>query len=108
MPTTITVTGLTKGKTYVFRVEAQNSHGYSDFSSQLSVLAAQIPATPVAPKTSISGTTSNVNGSNVIVNWTAPDNGGSEITAYTISIRQNNGTFSTVNSTCNGASTTIV
>jgi len=39
-----------------------------------------MPATPAAPTTSFDGT-------NVIVRWTAPDNGGSTITAYTIKIR---------------------
>jgi hypothetical protein len=43
------------------------------------------------------------------VQWAAPDNGGSAITAYTITIRQSDGaTYFTVNSTCNGASTVIV
>jgi len=44
------------------------------------VLAAQIPSTPAAPTTSFDGT-------NVIVTWTAPNNGGSAITAYTIKIQ---------------------
>jgi hypothetical protein len=95
------VTGLTKGKTYAFRVQARNSYGLSDPSSVLSVLAAQIPAIPSAPTTTVSGT-------NVIVRWTAPDNGGSVITAYSILIRQNDGGFSPVLTTCNGATATIV
>lgn len=44
----------------------------------------------------------------MIVRWTAPDDGGSVITAYTIMIRQNDGGFSPVLTTCNGASATIV
>jgi len=95
------VTGLTQGKTYVFTVSARNSYGPSEASSALSVLAAQIPAIPAAPTTSFDG-------SNVIVTWTAPDNGGSAITAYTIRIKQNDGVYTTVNSTCNGSGATIV
>jgi len=74
------VTGLSQGTTYAFKVEARNSFGYSVPSSALSVLAAQIPSTPAAPTTSFDGT-------NVIVTWTAPNNGGSAITAYTIKIQ---------------------
>jgi hypothetical protein len=34
---------LTQGKTYKFRIQARNSVGYSAFTSDLSVLAAQVP-----------------------------------------------------------------
>jgi len=44
----------------------------------------------------------------VLVKRNAPDNGGSVITAYAIKIKQNDGVFSTVLSTCNGNSTTVV
>ena len=69
-------------------------------SNTISVLAAQIPSTPIAPTTSISLT-------NVVINWTAPYNGGSPITAYSIKIKQANGTYSNTSS-CNGALSSVL
>lgn len=44
--TSLTVTGLTPGVYYWFRVEARNIVGYSEFSDPIFVLAAQIPDPP--------------------------------------------------------------
>ena len=38
-----TVTGLNKGATYKFKVEARNKYGYSLLDSQVTILAAQVP-----------------------------------------------------------------
>ena len=46
------------------------------------------PSTPAAPTTVISG-------SNVVINWAAPANGGSAITGYDVEIRKSDGTFTT-------------
>lgn len=62
--------------------------GLSALSSSISILAAQIPAQPVAPTTVISGL-------NVLVRWIAPDNGGSQITAYLVQLQKSDGTFTT-------------
>jgi hypothetical protein len=78
--TSYTVTGLTAGKTYEFKVIARNSYGYGSYSTILTVLAGSAPSTPVAPTTTISG-------SNVIISWTKPSENGASITAYTITIR---------------------
>ncbi len=69
---------MTQGLTYQFKVEARNAYGYSAYSNTVSVLTAQVPAQPVAPITTWSP-------DNVIVAWTAPDNGGSPITGYLVS-----------------------
>jgi hypothetical protein len=53
------------------------------------------PSVPAAPTTVISGT-------NVIINWVAPANGGSAITAYTVAIGQSNGTTFTAYAGCTG------
>jgi hypothetical protein len=74
---TYTKTGVTQGYTYVFKVQAQNSAGYSSDSGTVSILAASLPATPSAPTTSVSG-------SNVVVDWAQPDTHGSAITSYSI------------------------
>lgn len=73
-------TGLTPGETYAFKIGARNAYGYSDYSDPVSILAAQEPAKPVPPTTTVSGT-------DVIVDWTAPNARGSMITHYTIKIR---------------------
>jgi len=38
-----TVTGLTAGKTYKYKVEARNSYGYSAYSSVIAILCAARP-----------------------------------------------------------------
>jgi len=40
---TYTATGLTKGATYIFKIEARNLYGYSFFSVPVTILSAQIP-----------------------------------------------------------------
>lgn len=100
--TTYTVNSLTQGQTYQFKVEARNAYGYSStFSNTLSVLTAQVPAQPVAPTTTW-------NPDSVVVNWVSPDNGGSAITGYTISIRQSDSsTFSVDSTNCDMSSSVL-
>jgi hypothetical protein len=75
-----TANSLTQGLTYLFKVEARNVYGFSlTYSSIVSILTAQEPAQPTAPVTTWSP-------DDVIVTWSAPDNGGSPITGYTVSI----------------------
>jgi hypothetical protein len=61
-----------------------NSVGYSLYSNEISVLAAQIPNQPVAPTTSIVG-------QSVQISWTPPDNRGSVILSYVVMIGTSNG-----------------
>jgi hypothetical protein len=68
-------TGLTFGTTYEFKVEAQNSYGYSAFSSTTSLLCAYIPDPPLVI------TTSNTN-NYVTVTWDDPIANGFAIHAY--------------------------
>lgn len=57
---------------------------------------------PSAPTTTISGAL-------IIVTWTAPYNGATAITAYTVTIRQSDGvTYTADNTNCNGATPSIV
>lgn len=55
-----TASSLTAGTIYSFRVEARNAYGFSEYSQEVSVLAASKPSTPIAPTTTIDG-------SNVII-----------------------------------------
>jgi len=57
-----------------------NAFGYSSDSAEISILAAQEPAAPVAPTTTFLRET-------VRIDWVAPDNLGSPITAYNIYIK---------------------
>ena len=59
------------------------------------------PIVPSAPTTTVNSNTS------VTINWVAPADGGSVITAYTVAIQQSNGsTFTTESANCNVSTTT--
>lgn len=60
-----------------------------------------MPATPVAPTTSVSG-------SNVIVTWTAPYNNGSPLTAYNIYLRMSNLVYAMQTTHCDGTTSAII
>ena len=60
-------------------MEAHNVYGYSTYSNVVSILAAQVPSQPSAPTTIWSP-------DNVIVTWSEPDNSGSPITEYSVSL----------------------
>jgi hypothetical protein len=78
--TSYTATGLTSGETYLFKVKARNVFGLSVFSQTLSLKAAFKPAQPTPPMTSVIG-------SNIVIDWVAPNANGSPITAYRVSIK---------------------
>ncbi len=65
-------------------------------------MAAQKPERPTAPTTTISG-------SNVVIDWQAPDENGSPIYSYIIQIRRADGTsFATDSTDCDGNKAAIV
>jgi Domain of unknown function (DUF4082)/Fibronectin type III domain/Bacterial Ig domain len=75
-----TVTGLTNGTAYTFTVTATNAIGSSAASEASKAVT---PATVTAPSAPTGVTASAGNGS-AAVTWTAPTNGGSPITSYTV------------------------
>ncbi|NBX75308.1 MAG: fibronectin type III domain-containing protein, partial [Proteobacteria bacterium] len=84
--TSASVTGLTNGTAYVFKVAAANAAGAGDFSI---VSASVTPRTNPGAPTGISGIAGN---SQVSLNWIVPaDNGGSAITDYVIQYSSNSG-----------------
>ena len=78
--TTATVTGLTNGTTYTFTVTATNSPGTSPPSTASNAITPTAPTAPGAPS-NVSATAGNAQAT---VSWTAPSNGGSPITSYTV------------------------
>jgi Ca2+-binding RTX toxin-like protein len=79
--TSLTVSPLTNGHVYRFQVQAWNSAGDSEFStlSQRVTPAPEVPAAP-RPVTATPGNT------RATVDWTAPDNNGSDITGYRVRV----------------------
>ena len=73
--TTATVSGLTDGVEYSFRVRAVNAIGESDNSN---IVKATPVSVPLAPATEVTDR---------VLNWDAPTDGGSIITGYTIQYR---------------------
>jgi hypothetical protein len=73
------ITGLTAGTPYAFTITANNTTGSSFAASFASLTTPTTPSAPLAPSASVSSTTLNVT-------WTAPANGGSTITGYTVSL----------------------
>ena len=85
-----------------FKIEAQNSHGYSQYSDVLTLLCAYIPLPPVTVTTS--NTIDNVN-----VIWSGPTTNGSPITSYKIFILQNDQlTYTQESVDCNGSDAAVV
>lgn len=98
-----TSTALYSGTYYKYKVRARNQVGFSEFSQEITQLTAQIPDVPNAPTTEIYDRWS------VVIDWTAPYNGGSAITSYTIEIRTADITVYSVDSVdCDGNDQTII
>ncbi len=75
-----TITGLTNGTPYTFTVTATNANGSgpaSEGSGVVTPLAVTVPAAPIA-------VTATAGNASATVSWTAPANGGSPITSYTV------------------------
>jgi len=83
--TTNTVTSLTNGTSYVFRVAARNAAGQGSFSSSS---FASIPFTTPGVPLSVTATAGNLQAT---VSWTAPANNGRAVTDYAIQYSSNSG-----------------
>jgi hypothetical protein len=78
--TSTTITGLTNGTSYSFTVQASNSAGSGPASEHSNVVTPTGATAPAAP----SGITATAGEASATVKWTAPADGGSPITQYTI------------------------
>jgi len=81
--TSTTITGLTNGSAYTFKVAATNAVGTGPQSSASNAVTPTAPITPTAPAapTNVTATAGNASAA---LTWTAPPNGGSTITKYTV------------------------
>jgi hypothetical protein len=73
---------LSPGVLYTFKILARNSYGSGAYSSEITILSAQVPEKPEAPVTSVAG-------NNVVIDWIPPLSGGNPISSYTIYIMKN-------------------
>ena len=99
---TYTKNGLTANVLYQFRYRVRNKYGWGTFSEAAAILAAQVPNQVSLPSISI------VSDVYVRIDWTAPYNGGTPITAYNILIEDSDGDFITETQYCDGTSLIIV
>ena len=100
--TAATVTGLTNGTSYQFRVKAVSSGGTSEPSATASAIVG-VPSEP----TSLNATPL---GLSVRLSWTAPtQNGGSDVTDYVVQYSKDSGaTWSTFSDSVSTSTTTTV
>ncbi|MDX6393162.1 MAG: hypothetical protein QOJ73_4225 [Streptosporangiaceae bacterium] len=78
--TSATVTGLTDGTGYTFTVTATNGVGTGPASAPSSLVTPAAPTVPGAP----GGVAATAGNQSATVSWSAPANGGSPITLYTV------------------------
>lgn len=101
---TRTITGLTNGTAYDFKVSAVNGFGTGVASN----IATTTPAPPTAPA-QVTGLTSTTVGSTTVgLTWTAPGDGGSAITNYLVEYSSNAGSsYSTFTHGSTATATTV-
>lgn len=86
-------TGLTDDTTYQYQVRGQNSAGWGEWSDWANVttdVALTVPEQPDPPVDSDLGEDT------VTLSWTAPSDGGSVITSYTLEWRETGGSTNTI------------
>lgn len=96
--TSYTVSGLTGGATYLFKVRAKNIYGYGAFSSELTIVPSDVPDQVSIPTTALSTTS-------VIISWAAPDAHSAPIDYYEISFLKADGTYGQDATNCDGTGT---
>lgn len=95
----IVITGLTNGSPYLVSIRAISLDGMGSASTALNATPASVPGTPTI------GTAIANAGLTATVAWTAPANGGSPITAYTINAYRNGSTSIWKRTTVAGSAT---
>lgn len=99
--TTFTVTGLTAGVPYKFRVRAKNAIDWGDYSAEVTLTPSAKPSTMTAPVITLDEPYAKIT-------WTAATDNGAAITAYTITIMEDDDTTFTEEITyCDGSDSVI-
>jgi hypothetical protein len=103
LTTSYTLTGLTSGRNYKFKIRARNVYGYGSFSTEVTLQASTLPGT-VTTITTQYGTYPNVE-----IVWSPPaSNGGTAITKYQILIwNPTTSTYVEDMSYCDGSTATV-
>jgi hypothetical protein len=102
LSTTLSVPGLTGGTYYRFKVRARNIYGPGAFSTELVVLASDLPAQVDIPTVTIA-----TSATDVVVAWTAPEAHAAVIDQYQVLLLKSDGTYSTHAETgCDGTDVT--
>jgi hypothetical protein len=81
---TTSITGLTGGVTYLFKIGAYNKYGVGEImpSPELTIVAAQEPDVPIDVLVVVSG-------NYALISWTAPFDNNSAITGYYVYVENN-------------------
>jgi len=94
-------TSVTGGEAYLFRLAAANIHGWSGYSSELSVVASGVPDEPDPPSTTLDSLT-------VKIAWTAPGANYGGITAYKLAVVDSGGTAIEEEANCDGSTAPVL
>lgn len=100
LSTTYTVSGVSGGSSYRFKVRGKNIYGFGSFSTELVVTPSDVPGKASIPTTANSGT-------DVVVAWTAPSAHSSAIDSYQVLFKKLDGTFSTELTACDASTAPI-
>lgn len=107
--TSATVTGLTRGSTYSFRVAAVNALGQGPYLDlQSTVIPSVLPSAPSSVTVTNSISSQVYSGPIANLTWSAPDNGGNPITDYVIQFSGDGVTWSTFADGVNSSTSAVV
>ncbi len=102
--TTFSLTGLTSGQNYRFKVRAKNVYGYGDYSAEATLSSSSVPGTVTTLTTAYSTYP------DIEIDWSAPtSNGGKTITKYEVVIyKPSTGTFIEDTTYCDASQGTVL
>jgi hypothetical protein len=92
--------GITAGSSYYFKVRAKNIYGYGDFSTVTLIKASGTPSQMAIPSTTNIGT-------DVKIQWVAPNFNSGTLIAYRILIRNSANTYVEDTTVCDGGDASV-